>query len=82
MNLSINVQLGEVLSRKDCADIVKHIIKFIVYNNQQIPYTYDGFQRIIARKKHLDERVSFLVGNFWFIIMINQIHIALGKKID
>ncbi|BES91154.1 Hypothetical protein NTJ_03963 [Nesidiocoris tenuis] len=58
MNLSINVQLGEVLSRKDCADIVKHIIKFIVYNNQQIPYTYDGFQRIIARKKHLDERLN------------------------
>lgn len=51
MRAEIKLELGELLSRKACAVVIKNIIKFIAYNNQQIPYTYEGFQRLVTKKK-------------------------------
>ncbi|KAF6197485.1 hypothetical protein GE061_020151 [Apolygus lucorum] len=53
MSGSVELELGESLSRRACAVVIKHIIKFIAYNNQQIPYTYDGFQQLVVKKRKL-----------------------------
>uniref|UniRef100_A0A0A9YJH6 MAD2L1-binding protein n=1 Tax=Lygus hesperus TaxID=30085 RepID=A0A0A9YJH6_LYGHE len=53
MSGCVELELGESLSRRACAVVIKHIIKFIAYNNQQIPYTYDGFQQLVVKKRRL-----------------------------
>ncbi|XP_014249833.1 uncharacterized protein LOC106666863 [Cimex lectularius] len=47
MDVLLKVDLNEFLTPKSCSLVVKQLIKYIAYNTQQIPYTYDGIAKQI-----------------------------------
>ncbi|KAM3962475.1 uncharacterized protein ACR2FA_003378 [Aphomia sociella] len=58
----VDLNIGDQLTSISCGHVVVEIIKFIVYQRLQIPYTYQWLKQVITKKKMSDsehEKESF-----------------------
>ncbi|KAG6449932.1 hypothetical protein O3G_MSEX006353 [Manduca sexta] len=58
----VNLNIGDQLTSTSCGHVVVELIKFIVYQRLQIPYSYQWLKQVINKKKesiNLDQKESF-----------------------
>ncbi|XP_059053432.1 uncharacterized protein LOC131847798 [Achroia grisella] len=58
----VNLNIGDQLTSISCGHIVVEIIKFLVYQRLQIPYTYQWLKQVVTMKKNCeneDHKESF-----------------------
>ncbi|KAL4720029.1 hypothetical protein ACJJTC_009271 [Scirpophaga incertulas] len=58
----INLNIGDQLTTISCGHVVVELIKFLVYQRLQIPYTYQWLKQIVTKKKiqdHDERKESF-----------------------
>ncbi|XP_046835980.1 MAD2L1-binding protein-like [Vespa velutina] len=56
----INVILDEHLTSDSCTKLIIEFIKYVLYQKQQIPFTYDSLVHLQARTKKSDRNSSFI----------------------
>ncbi|CAG9789276.1 unnamed protein product [Diatraea saccharalis] len=49
--LIINLNIGDQLTSISCGHVVVELIKFLVYQRLQIPYTYQWLKQVVTKKK-------------------------------
>ncbi|KAJ0173655.1 hypothetical protein K1T71_010804 [Dendrolimus kikuchii] len=52
----LNLDIGDKLTAISCGHIVVELIKFIVYQRLQIPYTYQWLKQVVNKKKMCDNK--------------------------
>lgn len=56
----LNLNIGDQLTSTSCGHIVVELLKFIVYQRLQIPYTYQWLKQVVTKKKlHQDKKDTF-----------------------
>ncbi|KAF7382448.1 hypothetical protein HZH68_015367 [Vespula germanica] len=56
----INVILDEPLTSDSCTKLIIEFIKYVLYQKQQIPFTYDSLVHLQAKTKKSDRNSSFI----------------------
>ncbi|KOB64991.1 MAD2L1-binding protein [Operophtera brumata] len=54
--VKIDLNIGDQLTSISCGHIVVELIKFVVYQRQQIPYTYPWLKQVINKKKLCEDQ--------------------------
>lgn len=58
--INIEINLSDILTRTSCAVLVCELIKYLIYQREQIPYTYERLKYLITKRKELMSKVSNL----------------------
>lgn len=51
----VNVDISDVMSPQTCGLILIEIIKYLVHQKQQIPFTYDRLKDMVSKKREIGE---------------------------
>ncbi|XP_050551395.1 uncharacterized protein LOC126910943 [Spodoptera frugiperda] len=51
----LNLEIGDQLTNISCGHVIVELIKFIVYQRLQIPYSYQWLKQVITKKKSCEE---------------------------
>lgn len=57
---NINVILDEPLTSDSCTKLIIELIKYVLYQKQQIPFTYDSLVQLQTKVKKTDRNSSFI----------------------
>ncbi|KAI4484378.1 hypothetical protein M0802_013105 [Mischocyttarus mexicanus] len=56
----INVLLDEPLTSDSCTKLITELLKYVLYQKQQIPFTYDSLLHLQVKNKKMDRNLSFI----------------------
>ncbi|XP_051173086.1 MAD2L1-binding protein-like [Leptopilina boulardi] len=63
LKTNMSVELDEPLTSDGCLKLIMEFLKYILYNKQQIPFSYDSLAQVQAKSKPTD-RNFMNIGNF------------------
>lgn len=56
--VNIAVNLSDIITPKSCSELICSLIKHLLYQQEQIPYTYERLKYLITKRKELMAAVS------------------------